>query len=152
MSFTAKWKFGPKSPECLSNIQSKETAFSSSRAVVPNLGYPRCSWTAIPRRLQQHLCAPAFMGVAVQEHVGYLRLGTTALVEAAEANLAYLITPSTAGFLTVAVVSATVEFPILPEVDHVYQKFTAGTADKTSWMPEFVIPSPLSIDLSLIHI
>uniref|UniRef100_A0A2D4IK30 Uncharacterized protein n=1 Tax=Micrurus lemniscatus lemniscatus TaxID=129467 RepID=A0A2D4IK30_MICLE len=56
-----------------------------------------------------------------------------------------LITTSTARFFTVTVVSATIEFSIFPEIDHIYQEFTAGAADKASRMPEFVISSSLSI-------
>ena len=48
-----------------------------ANAAVPNFGYPG-SWTAVPKNLQ--LCCPGFLGVAVQEHLGYSRLGTTELM------------------------------------------------------------------------
>lgn len=65
----------------------------------------------------------------------------------------YLITPSTAGLLAVTVMSATVQLPILPEVNHVDQEFTTGAADETGWVPEFVVASPFSIDswVSFLH-
>lgn len=69
-------------------------------------------------------------------------------------NFAYLITSSTAWFLTVTVVSSTVQLSILPEIDHIYEEFIAGTTDKTSRVPKFVISSTLSIDswVSLFHV
>lgn len=57
-----------------------------------------------------------------------------------------LITASTAGLLAVTVMSATVQLPILPEVNHVDQEFTTGAADKTCRVPEFVVASSFSID------
>ena len=46
------------------------------RTVVPNLG---CSWIAVPRSLHPQLCCQAFLGIAIQKHLGYPRLGTTDL-------------------------------------------------------------------------
>lgn len=65
----------------------------------------------------------------------------------------YLITASTSGFLTVTVMSATVQFPILPKIDHVNQEFMTGAADETSWVPQFVVAGPFSIDgrVTLLH-
>lgn len=57
-----------------------------------------------------------------------------------------LITASTSGFLAVTVVSATVQLPILPEINHVDQEFLAGTADEASRVPQFIVASPFSID------
>ena len=47
------------------------------RAVVLNLGQPRCSWLAIPKSLHHQLCWLGFLGVTVQEYLGYPRLGIT---------------------------------------------------------------------------
>lgn len=65
----------------------------------------------------------------------------------------YLITASTAGLLAVTVMSATVQLPILPEVDHVDQEFTTDATDETSRVPEFIIASPFRIDgwVSFLH-
>lgn len=64
-----------------------------------------------------------------------------------------LVTASTAGLLTVTVMSATVQLPILPEVNHVDQEFTTGAADKTRRVPELIVASPFSIDgrLAFVH-
>lgn len=64
-----------------------------------------------------------------------------------------LITASTAGLLAVTVMSATVQLPILPEVNHVDQEFTTGAADKTRRVPELIVASPFSIDgwVSFLH-
>lgn len=49
--------------------------------------------------------------------------------------------------------SATIQLAILPEINHVDQEFMAGTADETSWVPQFIISCPFSIDgwVSLLH-
>lgn len=64
-----------------------------------------------------------------------------------------LITAGTSGFLAVTVVSATEQLPILPEINHVDQQFRAGAADKTRWVPQFIIAGPLGIDggVALLH-
>lgn len=62
------------------------------------------------------------------------------------AQRTYLITASTSGLLTVAVMSATVQLPVLPEINHVDQELMAGTAHKTSWVPQFIVTSPFRID------
>lgn len=63
-----------------------------------------------------------------------------------EPQRTYLITASTSWFLTVTVMSATVQLPILPEINHVNQEFVAGTAGETSWVPQFIIAGPFSVD------
>lgn len=57
-----------------------------------------------------------------------------------------LITASTSGFLTITVMPATVQLPILPEINHVNQEFTTGAADETCWVPEFIVASPFCVD------
>lgn len=56
-----------------------------------------------------------------------------------------LITAGTAWFLTVTVMSTTVELPVLPEINHVHQEFTAGAADEASRVPQFIVASPFCI-------
>ena len=52
------------------------------KSVMPILGSPRCSWAAVPRSLHCHMGWLEFLGVEVQEHLGYPRLGTTDVSEA----------------------------------------------------------------------
>lgn len=49
--------------------------------------------------------------------------------------------------------SATVQLPILPEINHVDQELMAGTADETSRVPQFIIAGPFSVDgwVTLFH-
>lgn len=49
--------------------------------------------------------------------------------------------------------SATVQLAILPEINHVDQEFMAHTADETSWVPQFIVAGPFSIDgwVSFLH-
>lgn len=65
----------------------------------------------------------------------------------------YLIAAGTAGLLTVTVVSAAEQLPVLPEIDHVNQEFRAGAAGEAGWVPQPVIASPLGVDggLALLH-
>lgn len=65
----------------------------------------------------------------------------------------HLVTASAPGSLTVAVVSAAVQPATLPEINHVDQELMAGTADETSWVPQFIVSGPLGIDgwVSLLH-
>lgn len=42
--------------------------------------------------------------------------------------------------------SATVQLPVLPEINHVDQEFMAGTADKTRGVPQFTVAGPFGID------
>lgn len=58
----------------------------------------------------------------------------------------HLITAATSGFLAVSIVTSAVHLAFLPEVNHVYQKFTAGAAHKARRVPQFVIAGPLGID------
>ena len=43
------------------------------------LGHLRCSWAATPRNPGQHRWWGRLLGIAVQEHLGYARLSSTAL-------------------------------------------------------------------------
>lgn len=58
----------------------------------------------------------------------------------------HLITAATARLLAVSVVASTVHLAFLPEVDHVHQKFLAGTADEAGWVPHLVVAGPLGVD------
>lgn len=60
--------------------------------------------------------------------------------------LRHLITAATARLLAVSVVASTVHLAFLPEVDHVHQKFLAGTADEAGWVPHLVVAGPLGVD------
>lgn len=79
--------------------------------------------------------------------------GARERLEAGSPGRADLIAASTAGLLAVTVMSAAVQLPILPEVNHVDQEFTTGAADKTCRVPELIVASPLSVDgwVSFIH-
>ena len=57
----------------------------------------------------------------------------------------HLITASTAGLLAVAVVTATVQLPLLPEVDHVHQQLAALAADEAGRVPQLVVAGALGV-------
>ena len=60
-------------------------------------------------------------------------------------NPSHLVTAPAAGLLAVAIVTAAVQLPLLPEVDHVDQQLAAFAADEAGWVPQLVVAGALSV-------
>ncbi|KAG8142883.1 hypothetical protein E2320_006067 [Naja naja] len=78
-------------------------------------------------------------GLFINHDVDFSSQDTVAIKAAEMLQMPVLTFSFTARFFTVTVVSATIEFSIFPEIDHIYQEFTAGAADKASRMPDLFV-------------